>query len=271
MKLFISADMEGVACVSDRDEVNKATAAEYQPARAQMTAEVAAACEGGFAAGAGEIVVKDAHWTGRNLDAHRLAAPEGRSLRLVRGWSGHPFSMVQELDASFDALAFVGYHSPAGRGGNPLAHTISSRLFARLELNGVVASEFLIFSYAAALVDVPVAFLAGDRALCDDATAVVDGIVTVPTLEGRGPSIVSLTPAESVRQIRDGVQRAVAGKVGCVLPLPKEFHIRITFTSGAEAFRRSFYPGAILASDTDVTFETRDYFEVLRLLAFMTL
>jgi D-amino peptidase len=271
MKLYISADMEGVACVSDRAEVDKAEATEYAPARARMTAEVAAACEGGFAAGAVEIVVKDAHWTGRNLDAEQLVAPEGRSLRLVRGWSGHPFSMVQELDASFGALAFIGYHSAAGRAGNPLAHTLSSRKFARIEINEVAASEFLLFSYAAAMVNVPVRFLAGDVALCEEASGQVEGIVTVATMEGRGPSIVSLTPAESVRQIREGVARAVRERAGGVLALPPEFHVRATFTTAAEAYRRSFYPGAVLGSDIDVVFESRDYFDVLRFLGFMAL
>lgn len=270
MKIFISADMEGIACVSDRTEVDKAAPTEYGPARDQMTAEVAAACEGAFAAGADEIVVKDAHWTGRNLDAHRLSAPQGRTLRLIRGWSGHPFSMVQGLDESFDALAFVGYHSAAGRGGNPLAHTISSRLLARVELNGAVASEFLIFSHAAALVGVRVAFLAGDQALCEEAATQVEGIVTVATMEGQGQSITTLTPAESARRIREGLRRAVASGAGRVLPLPKDFHLRLTYTTGAEAYRRSFYPGATLTSDTVVEFEAGDYFEILRFLQLAT-
>ena len=34
----------------------------------------------------------------------------------------YPYSMVQELDESFDALLMMGYHSMAGHGGNPLAH-----------------------------------------------------------------------------------------------------------------------------------------------------
>jgi D-amino peptidase len=72
-----------------------------------------------FAAGAKEIVIKDAHATGRNIIASRLPA----CARLVRGWSGHPLAMVQELDESFDALVLVGYHSKAGTQDNPLAHT----------------------------------------------------------------------------------------------------------------------------------------------------
>lgn len=270
-KLFISADMEGLACVSHWDETNKAEAAEYGPAREQMTAEVAAACDGAYLAGVEAIVVKDSHWTGRNLDAHKLAAPDGKSLRLVRGWSGHPFSMVQGLDESFDALAFVGYHSGAGRGGNPLAHTMSFSRLARVELNGALASEFLVFSYAAALANVRVTFLSGDQSLCEEARSLVEGIVTVATFHGQGPSITSMTPSEAVRCIRDGVRQAVGSKAGRVLPLPSEFHMRLTFTTGAEAYRKSFYPGARLVSETQVEFDSAQYFEILRFLGFMTM
>ncbi len=271
MKVYVSADMEGIACVSAREEVNKAEQADYGPARDQMTAEVAAACEGAFAAGATEIVVKDSHWTGRNIDATRLPVREEKTLRLIRGWSGHPFSMVQGLDETFGALAFVGYHSAASRGGNPLAHTLSSRVIARLELNETVASEFLLFSYAGSLVNVPAVFLSGDKALCEEARAVNETLVTVETFEGHGASITSLPPAESSRRIREGLGTALRTKAGRCLPLPREFHVRVVFTSGAEAYRKSFYPGARLPADTEIVFETKEYFEVLRLLKFMTM
>lgn len=54
MKLYISADMEGIACVSAREEVTKGEC-DYTAAQEQMTAEVGAICEEGFAFGANEI------------------------------------------------------------------------------------------------------------------------------------------------------------------------------------------------------------------------
>lgn len=270
MKIYISADMEGIACVSAREEVKKGEA-DYGPARAQMTAECAAACDGAFQGGAASIVIKDSHWTGRNIDPAGLPAPEGRTLRIIRGWSGHPFSMVQGLDESFNALAFVGYHSAASRGGNPLAHTLNSGIIARLELNEKVTSEFRLFSWAASLVNVPAIFLAGDKALCEEARQLNETIVTVETMEGTGASILTLPPSESVRKIREGVTRALKERAGRVLPLPADFHTRLTFRDANEAYRKSFFPGATLASDLDVTFETKNYFEVLRFLKFMTM
>jgi D-amino peptidase len=60
MRIFISADIEGVTGVTNWNETEKPHA-DYPEFREQMTAEVAAACEGALNAGATEIVVKDAH------------------------------------------------------------------------------------------------------------------------------------------------------------------------------------------------------------------
>src|SRR5438552_8811814 len=153
MKIYISADIEGIAGISHGDEARKAHAT-YQEFRAEMTEEVVAACDGAIAAGATEILIKDAYATVRNIIASRL--PD--CARLIRGWSGHPLCMVQELDESFAAVVLRGYHSKAGSEGNPLAHTLTGKI-AHLRLHGEIASEFLLHARAAALFDVPVVFV----------------------------------------------------------------------------------------------------------------
>lgn len=265
MKVYISADIEGVAGVSAPTECDLAHA-DSAPLRRQMTDEVAAACAGAFAAGADEVVVKDAHWTGRNLDLHRLSAPPGKSLRLIRGWSGHPFSMVQGIDAGFDRLLFVGYHSGAGSGGNPLSHTVSGRLFAGLTLNGEPASEFMLFRLAAASVGVPSAFLSGDEAQCEEARRLQPGIATVATLRGFGSSAVTLAPSEAVALIRAGCEEAVRATRARPAELPEAFEFRLHFHRPADAYPRSFIPGLRQVSDTELLLQTRDYFDVLTVL-----
>jgi D-amino peptidase len=267
-RIYVSADIEGVACISAPTEVDMAKQAEYAPFREQMTAEVAAACAGAFAAGADAVFVKDAHWTGRNIDPHRLAAPPGKTLRLIRGWSGHPFAMVQGIDAGFRAAAFVGYHSAAGRAGNPLAHTVSGRMFTRVELNGALASEFHLYAYAAASVGVPVVFLSGDRALCEEAESLIEGIATVATLEGHGASVTSLLPGEATALIEQRLQQVLRGTLPAAPRLPADFHFRLCFTRATDAYAKSFFPGVRLASDTEVVLETGNYFDVLTFLWF---
>jgi len=118
---------------------------------------------------------------------------------------------------------------------------------------------------------VPVLFLAGDQALCDEARARCESLITVPTFSGLGHSITSLTPEESAGRIREGVARAVSAGGGWWPTLAGEFHTAIRFTNAAEGYRKSFYPQARLASDLEVVFETGDYFEVLRFLNFMAM
>ncbi|CAB1078832.1 hypothetical protein D1AOALGA4SA_6555 [Olavius algarvensis Delta 1 endosymbiont] len=230
-----------------------------------MTAEVSAACKGALQAGATDIWVKDAHASARNLIAARLP----RQTRLIRGWSGHPFSMAQELDESFYAMLMVGYHSRAGSGANPLAYTISGNI-ARLTINGRDASELLIHAYTAAFVNVPLVFLSGDQGICEDASALVPSITTVAVKRGVGDASINIHPQLAVEQIQAQVQIALQDDVSqCRLPLPEQFAVQITYKEHAMAHRASFFPGAVLEQAHTVGFESPDYFEVLRLFAFV--
>src|SRR5262245_14907585 len=239
MKVYISADIEGVAGITHWDEADKSHDT-YPEFREEMTNEVVAACEGAVAAGAREILIKDAHGSGRNIIAARL--PD--CARLIRGWSGHPFCMVQEIDRSFDAAMFIGYHSKAGAEGNPLAHTLTLDV-SHIELNGKRMSEFVMHSYAAALVGVPVVFLSGDKGICADARAFNKGFGTVVTSEGKGRSTISIPPLLAASRICEGVTAALSGNLAaCKVKLPKQFRLDVAYATPTEAYRNSWYPGA---------------------------
>jgi len=264
MKVYISADIEGVTGVTHWDEADRLNS-DYSEFREQMTAEVSAACEGALLAGATDIWVKDAHASARNLIAARLP----KQTHLIRGWSGHPFSMAQELDESFHAMLMVGYHSRAGSGANPLAHTISGNI-ARLTINGSYASELLIHAYTAAYVKVPLVFLSGDHGICEDAAALVPSIATVAVKRGVGDASINIHPQRAVEQIMAQVQSALQEDVSsCRLPLPEQFAVQITYREHAMAHKASFFPGAVLEQAHTIGFESDDYFEVLRLFAFV--
>jgi D-amino peptidase len=264
MKIYISADIEGTAGITNWDEARK-THADYPEHRQQMTREVLAACDGALAAGAKDILIKDAHATGRNIVQTDL--PE--CARLIRGWSGHPFSMVQELDKSFDAAMFIGYHSKAGDETNPLAHTLTGDIM-RMRINGVPTSEFLLHAYAAAYVGVPVVFVSGDWQLCTDIKETNPNITAVAVSEGIGPSTISLAPKAACDQIRSGVERALRGDLKkSLLTLPDSFTLEIEFNNPVKAYKSSWYPGCKHSGERTIRFETRDYFEVMRALKFI--
>lgn len=264
MKIFISADIEGTAGILSWDEAEK-THADYAEFRALMTAEVLAACDGALAAGATEIVVKDAHDSGRNLLLEHLPA----CARIVRGWSGHPDAMMFGIDESFDAALYTGYHSKAGVEDNPLAHTSTLRI-ARLTLNGETASEFTLNALCAARYGVPSVFLSGDEGICADARMLVPGIATVETLKGVGAATISLAPAAARAAIRQHVERALRDGIGRAVPgIPETIEIVIEFGNPVDAYRASWYPGVRAHGPRAVAFASDDYFEILRAYRFM--
>lgn len=265
MRVFISADIEGCAAITSWDEVHKGRAG-YQEFREQMTSEVVAACEGARAAGATDILIKDAHESGCNLIVSRL--PE--YARIVRAWSGHPYVMMFGLDSSFDAALFIGYHDAAGSDSNPLAHTMNDRI-ARLTINGELASEFTVNAYTAALNGVPPVFLSGDRGICGAAKRLVPGMTTVAVSEGFGRATLSVSPAKALRMIREGVEESLSGDLSrCSLKLPDRFEVVLTFNNASDAYRSSFYPGVEHSEPCTLRFVSNDYFEVLRTIRFIT-
>src|SRR5438132_264266 len=109
MKAFISIDMEGICGVVREIETHPTKGGEaYQQSRRLMTQEGNAAIEGCLKAGATEVLIADSHWNFDNLIPEELH--EGATL--LRG-TPRGFSMVQDLDASYDAALFVGYHAKA--------------------------------------------------------------------------------------------------------------------------------------------------------------
>lgn len=266
MKVYISADIEGIAGLVDWKETDQAEA-DYKPYSEQMTREVKAACEGAINAGAKEIWVKDAHDLGRNINIDELP----KMVRLIRSWSEHPFCMMQELDASFDSAIMIGYHSGAGTDGNPLAHSFSSEKIANLRINDKLADEFLVNTYTAGYVNVPVVFVSGDEALCKTVKSFNNNIKTVATKKGIGNSVISIHPEEAITRTRAAVQEALdeGNRQLCKVNLPSKFKIEINYIKHAQAYQASFYPGVKQLNPNTVLFETDDYFEVLRMFSFL--
>lgn len=262
MKVYISADIEGICGVTHWDETELEKPAS-EAAIEQMTAEVGAACQGALEAGATEVWVKDAHDSARNIIAAKLP----REARLIRGWSGHPFIMMDQLDSSFHCAMMIGYHSRAGSGDNPLAHTMSGQIVG-LKINDSLASEFRINAYTAGYCQVPVVFVSGDQGLCDDAAAFVPNIHTLAVKQGIGDSTVNLHPAVAIDRTRAEVARAVADAARCRVALPEHFSVEIQYRRHPQAYQSGFYPGAKRIDPLTVSFEHADYFEVLRFMLF---
>jgi D-amino peptidase len=207
MKVFISVDMEGITGLTDPEDVLP-EGADYERGRVFMTSDANGAILGAFDAGADEVVVNDSHWTARNLLLEQL---DPRA-RMIKGFH-RPMCMVQGLDETFDAAVFVGYHSCAGTEGGVLNHTLLGKEVQNLLLNGEPIGETRMNALMAGHYGVPVAFVAGDAAVCREAKGVLgEDLETYAVKDGIDMFSAScLHPEVTQKGIRDGVAAALQG------------------------------------------------------------
>jgi D-amino peptidase len=264
MKVFISADIEGVNSICSWDET-EASHPRYLEFKKQMTEEVKNACIGAHNAGATEILVKDAHDSAMNLSIGDL--PE--YVKLHRGWEGNICSMMAGLDDTFDAAVFIGYHSPSRSNGNPLSHTMNTQIH-HVKINGVIASEFDINSLYASYLNVPIAFLSGDLNLTKLVKATNENIEVVSTKEGHYGAVISRHPSITNQEILSTVEKSLKKDLqGNLVEMPKVFNVEIQYRTHQAAYRASFFPGCTLQGSDRVTFTSTNYYDVLVMFKFI--
>ena len=260
----MSIDIEGINGICNWDETEYGNP-RYEQFRKELQREVKAACEGAIAGGATEIVIKDAHDSARNVLIDDL--PECASL--LRGWVGSPCSMMAGLDETFDAVMFVGYHSPSRSNGNSLSHTMNSSRLYELKINGRQASEFDINSLYASYLNVPVAFLSGDENLTKLVKEVNPNIVTVASKTGVHGAVLSKNPKVTEKEIYEGAKDAISKlNKDMLIELPKKFKVEASFKYHNIAYNGSFFPGCKLINTDTISFESKNYWDVLVMLKF---
>lgn len=266
LKVFISADMEGVAGTVTSDQLGP-TGFEYQRFREIMTAEVNAAIAAAREAGATEILVADSHGNGENLLVERLP----QDIQLVRSWP-RPLGMMEGIDDTFDAVLFIGYHAGTHNTRGVRAHTLSSANLTGVRLNGRLVPEAGLSAAVAGHFGVPVVMISGDDAIAEEATALLGPIETAVTKWSLGfHSARTLLPEASYALIGEKVGAALA-RVGELRPFRVETPVRleIAFKNYMPAEVLAYLPGVERVDAHTVAFVGRDMLEVSRFLQFVT-
>lgn len=260
LKVFISVDMEGITGVVNVDDASRG-GKDYDYFRQTMTREANAAIEGALAAGATDIVVRDSHGTALNLLPEML----NRNSKLLRDWSQGPMYMMEGIDESYDAAVFVGYHARAGTTDGVLDHTSSGDV-TDVSINGISMPETGYNALMAGYYGVPVVFVAGDRAVCDQATEILGDVETVAVKEGIGAAALNLHPEVAREQIRAGVERALRNLDDYEpYKLSSPYALKLTLKTEQNIYRAvALYPGARRSGDWEVTYESDDVMEVIR-------
>ena len=205
MKIYISADMEGIVGVVTNEQLGP-QGFEYNRFREFMTAEVNAAAQAAFDAGATEVVISDSHGNGQNLLIEKLP----RQVTVVRSWP-RPLMMMQGIDETFDGAIFIGYHTSTNNTAGVRAHTISSARLADVRLNNLSMPEAGINAAIAGHFNVPVIMISGDDAVIKEVTGLLGNIEGAVVKWAYGfHSARTLTPEVALDLIREKVQRAIS-------------------------------------------------------------
>lgn len=218
MKIFISADMEGINGIMHSSQTQPGEM-HYERSVLLMHRELQAVIEGIHSAGqVRNIVVADAHWDARNLRPELL--PKGVSL--ISGWQ-RPFSMVSGVsgkvgakhivDGGFDGIFFLGYHAKAGEACGVLSHTYRAQVYADVKLNGVSVGETGLNAALAGYFGVPVAFISGDDAACNEARNLLGSITCVAVKKAISRYSALMLPEDEVLDaLRNGAREAIERK-----------------------------------------------------------
>jgi D-amino peptidase len=264
LKVYISADMEGVGGVVSGDQLSPSSF-EYERFRGFMTNEVLAAIEGARAAGATEFLVSDSHGNGENLLIERFP----KDVQIVRSWP-RPLGMMQGVDDTYAAVLFVGYHSSTTNPQGVRAHTMSSANLADLRLNGVSVPEAGLNAAIAGHFGVPVAMISGDDAIVKEAQSLLGPIEGAVVKWAYGfHSARTLTPDASCDRIREAARKAV-GRVRELKPW------KVAAPVTVEMRFKNYRPSEVLAylpmvERTDahtIRVQAKDMLEAMRFLEF---
>ena len=205
MKVYISADMEGICGISSLQHISS-TGTEYALARLWMTEDVNAAVEGAVQGGAKEVVVRDAHGRAINILPDKLHP----AARLMAGWTP-VLDMLQGCDEGCGIAFFIGYHPGPASPGGILSHTYSMEAIRNVTIGGITAGETLINAIQAGTHGVAVGLVTGEKALGEEIAPVLNQTAFVQTKVGFGYQSALLEPMgdcrERIRQAASGVVR----------------------------------------------------------------
>jgi D-amino peptidase len=250
-KILISVDMEGIGALA-RDQFGP-SAFEYQKGRQLMTAETNAAIEGCLEAGAGEILVADAHGNAQNLIPDELH----EAAMLIRAFP-RPMMQVEGVDESFAGVIYIGYHPKDGTPTANLSHTFMGGTIFEIKINGTPVSESIFNAAVVGSMGVPVIMVAGDQNITKEAIDTFGPVETVVTKESIGwYSAKSRHPRVICREIKEKAKKAVE-RIAEMKPFtfPPPLEMEITFKNIYDAETWGYLPWVERTSGKTIVVES---------------
>ena len=170
-KVYIFADMEGCSQLTNREQLLGTEGS------LRMAQDINACIEGCFLAGATEVIVRDGHGSGVNVDP----AVINPKARLIQGPT--PRVRFKDIEGS-EALILLGYHGMAQAKNALFAHSYSSATIQMMYLNGKPVGEIGVDAGIASEHNVPVVLVTGDDKTMKEAKEWIPGVVTCQVKKG---------------------------------------------------------------------------------------
>jgi D-amino peptidase len=165
----------------------------------------------------------------------------------------------------FDAVIFVGQHARNGVPRAHLNHTMDSRMIVEVKINNVAVGEFGLWAGFFGQMNVPIIFLSGDQAACEEARTLIPEMVAVAVKEGLEREVaVHLSPQKVHALIYAGVQSALQHR-SQITPLrfTSPFQMTVEYPDTAQAQRQALNKMGQLIHPRIVAVESEDYFKLI--------
>lgn len=259
MKIYISADGEGISGAVSTDEMHQ-TGKDYEQFRHWMTNDVNAAIRGAFDAGATEVVVNDSHWNMTNIIFEKL---DPRA-EIIRGWN-KDLGMMEGIE-DCDGALLVGYHAKVGHSDGVANETMLGFEMYEMRMNGEAVGEMEINAALAGNFGIPIIMVSGDDCFAREAREYfgdVETAVVKYAIDRWTARCVSMETAHkrihesafnAVKRVKDFTPKQYAGPI----------ELEIEWTSSSECKKASLVPGSYRKSPRIVAYKGNNIMEAWR-------
>jgi D-amino peptidase len=259
LKIFMHCDMDGSPGIFTREQAwyweNGTREHIALQARELFTQDINAASAAALAAGVTELIVCDTHHGGGNLIREKLLT-DPRITYLYRsvGIENGKRRWMPGMDETVNGLMLPGHHAKAFTEGAFLPHTWSHE-WVDFTINGQSVGEIGIETCFAGHWDVPLIFVQGDEAACQETRKQFPHAATAAVKHGTTDLCSGLEPEAARKETARGIAGAIQGlKAGRMRPykpdLPMTVTLRMrTMDATAKAAQR---PGVLRLDDHTV-------------------
>lgn len=118
--------------------------------------------------------------------------------------------------------------------------------------------------------NVPVVFVAGEKALCNQVKELLEEVETVAVKEGLGNAALNLHPEVSRERIRNGVKNALLNlKKYKPYQLNSPYTLVVKYKNEEMVHEKSLQPGVTRTGDWELTYKSADLLDIMKAFSLM--